>query len=337
MRELQRRPSLRALGSGHRQPGALPRFHPLLAPLPVGASGKGATRRAVSSPPLPHGLAGLSLQALGLPPCIRWDAGLAAAWHPGEAAAFARAEAFLRADVADYPERRDLPGQTGTSRLSPHLHFGEIGPRQLVSIARQAGESKGSDAFLRELGWREFAHHLLYHFPHTPQAPLDDRFTAFPWREEGTEALLGAWQRGRTGIPLVDAGMRELWETGWMHNRARMVAASLLTKNLRIPWQLGARWFWDTLVDADLANNTLGWQWTAGCGADAAPYFRVFNPVRQGERFDPDGTYVRRWCPEARRPAAHPHPPALGGPARHPGRERLEPGAGLSAADRRPG
>jgi deoxyribodipyrimidine photo-lyase len=261
-------------------------------------------------PPLPRGLDGLSLQALDLLPRLRWDAGLAAAWQPGEAAAFARAEAFLRADVADYPERRDRPGGTGTSRLSPHLHFGEIGPRQLVSIARQAGESKGSDAFLRELGWREFAHHLLYHFPHTPQTPLDDRFAGFPWREEGTEALLGAWRQGRTGIPLVDAGMRELWETGWMHNRARMVAASLLTKNLQIRWQLGARWFWDTLVDADLANNTLGWQWTAGCGADSAPYFRVFNPVRQGERFDPNGTYVRRWCPElGALPRTHIHQP----------------------------
>jgi deoxyribodipyrimidine photo-lyase len=261
-------------------------------------------------PPLPEGLDGLPVKALDLLPRIPWDAGLAAAWQPGEAAALARAKAFLDADVAAHPERRDRPGETGTSRLSAHLHFGEIGPRQVVSLARRAGEGKGSDAFLRELGWREFAHHLLYHFPHTPEAPLDNRFNGFPWREDGTAALLDAWQRGRTGIPLVDAGMRELWETGWMHNRVRMVVASLLTKNLRIPWQSGARWFWDTLVDADLANNTLGWQWTAGCGADAAPYFRVFNPVRQGERFDPDGTYVRRWCPElAALPSPHIHQP----------------------------
>jgi deoxyribodipyrimidine photo-lyase len=266
-------------------------------------------------PPLPGRLDGLSLQTLGLLPSIRWDEGLAAAWQPGEAPALAKAEAFLRTEAADYPERRDRPEETGTSILSPHLHFGEIGPRQLVSIARQAGGSKGFDAFLRALGWREFAHHLLYHFPHTQEAPLDDRFAGFPWRKEGTEALLEAWQQGRTGIPLVDAGMRELWKTGWMHNRVRMVAASLLTKNLRIPWQLGARWFWDTLVDADLANNTLGWQWTAGCGADAAPYFRVFNPVRQGERFDPDGAYVRRWCPELDAlPNTHIHQP-WGAPA----------------------
>ena len=152
-----------------------------------------------------------------------------------------------------------------------------------------------SGVFLRQLGWREFAHHLLYHFPHHPLDPWR-AFARYPWRTEGTAELLAAWQQGRTGIPLVDAGMRELWHTGWMHNRVRMVVASFLTKNLRLPWQAGAAWFWDTLVDADLAANTLGWQWTAGCGADAAPYFRVFNPVRQGERFDPQGAYVRRWA-----------------------------------------
>ena len=147
-----------------------------------------------------------------------------------------------------------------------------------------------------ELGWREFAHHLLFHFPHTPEQPLRKYFDAFPWKRDREH--LRAWQRGRTGYPIVDAGMRELWHTGWMHNRVRMVVASFLVKDLLIPWQEGAAWFWDTLVDADLANNTLGWQWTAGCGADAAPYFRIFNPVSQGEKFDPHGDYVRRWVPE---------------------------------------
>jgi deoxyribodipyrimidine photo-lyase len=150
--------------------------------------------------------------------------------------------------------------------------------------------------FLSEIGWREFAHHLLFHFPHTPTEPLRADFKKFPWRKDA--AWLRAWQKGRTGYPIVDAGMRELWATGWMHNRVRMIVASFLVKDLLLPWQEGTRWFWDTLVDADLANNTLGWQWTAGCGADAAPYFRVFNPTSQGEKFDPQGHYVRKWCPE---------------------------------------
>ena len=166
-----------------------------------------------------------------------------------------------------------------------------------------------ADVFLSELGWREFAHHLLCHFPHTPTKPLRPEFARFPWKRRARK-VLRTWQQGRTGYPLVDAGMRELWHTGWMHNRVRMVVASFLVKDLLIPWQEGARWFWDTLVDADLASNTLGWQWTAGCGADAAPYFRVFNPVRQGERFDPDGDYVRRWVPElAERSGASVHRP----------------------------
>jgi deoxyribodipyrimidine photo-lyase len=171
------------------------------------------------------------------------------------------------------------------------------------------GVLKNAESFVREVGWREFGHHLLWHFPRTTDAPLDGRFAAFPWLEDYGE-VLERWQRGRTGIPIVDAGMRELWHTGWMHNRVRMIVASLLTKNLLIPWQEGTRWFWDTLVDADLANNTLGWQWTAGCGADAAPYFRIFNPVLQGQRFDPAGGYVARWVPEiARLPAANIHAP----------------------------
>jgi len=168
---------------------------------------------------------------------------------------------------------------------------------------RRYAESKGIPEaawrawpFLTELGWREFAHHLLYHFPHTPEQPLRADFARFRWRED--PAWLKAWQRGATGYPIVDAGMRELWTTGWMHNRVRMMVASFLVKDLLLSWREGARWFWDTLVDADLAQNTLGWQWTAGCGADAAPYFRIFNPVLQGEKFDPHGAYVRRWCPE---------------------------------------
>ncbi len=209
----------------------------------------------------------------------------------------------------------------GTSRLSPHLHFGEISPRQVWQAVKRLAESQSIPAavwrdwqFLTELGWREFAHHLLFHFPHTPEQPLRAEFARFPWRKNA--AWLRAWQRGRTGYPLVDAGMRELWSTGWMHNRVRMVVASFLVKNLLLPWQEGARWFWDTLVDADLANNTLGWQWTAGCGADAAPFFRIFNPVSQGEKFDPEGSYVRRWVPElARLPAAWIHQPWEAPPA----------------------
>ncbi|MBK1731915.1 FAD-binding domain-containing protein [Thiococcus pfennigii] len=262
-------------------------------------------------PPLPPGLSGLPIDALGLLPRSRWDAGLARAWTPGEAGALARARAFVDGPLAAYGQRRDLPAMSGTSRLSPHLHFGEIGPRQLVRMIAERGlplDDGPAEPYVRELGWREFAHHLIHHFPHTTDAPLDGRFADFPWQDDA--AQLAAWQQGRTGIPLIDAGLRELWATGWMHNRVRMAAASLLTKNLRLPWQAGARWFWATLVDADLASNTLGWQWTAGCGADAAPYFRIFNPVRQGERFDPDGDYVRRWCPElARLPARFIHQP----------------------------
>ena len=216
----------------------------------------------------------------------------------------------------DYGKARDLPAQPGTSRLSPHLHFGEISPAQIVDSLRGAD---GAAPFLRELGWRDFSYNLLRHFPQTTERNLNPRFDAFPWADENAEQLQ-AWQRGRTGIPIVDAGMRELWHTGWMHNRVRMLVASLLTKNLRLHWLHGARWFWDTLVDADLANNTQGWQWTAGTGADAAPYFRIFNPVTQGERFDPDGAYVRRWVPELKGlPNRHIHQPwSAGGVQSYP-------------------
>jgi len=255
-------------------------------------------------PPVPEVPASDTLDSLGLLPQIPWDGGLRRSWEPGETGAWKSVTRFFEEALQGYAKQRDLPAQPGTSGLSPHLHFGEIGPRQLIRTVLEAhgtlpeptGNS-GADRFAAELGWREFAHHLLYHFPQTPEEPLDRRFDRFPWRRDYEEHLT-SWQRGRTGIPLVDAGMRQLWETGWMHNRVRMIVASFLVKNLLIPWQEGARWFWDTLVDADLASNTLGWQWTAGCGADAAPYFRVFNPVLQGERFDPDGTYVREWVPE---------------------------------------
>jgi deoxyribodipyrimidine photo-lyase len=243
---------------------------------------------------------GESLEALGLMPRVRWHDGLAEAWTPGEAGALERLDDWCEARLGEYAEERNRPDRDGTSMLSPHLHHGELSPRQAwhAAAARRADLSaRGVEAWLRELGWREFAQHVLYHFPRTPTEPMYEKYAAFPWREDH-EAMLEAWQRGRTGIPIVDAGMRQLWATGWMHNRVRMIVASLLVKNIRAPWQGGARWFWDTLVDADLANNTMGWQWTAGSGADAAPYFRIFNPVTQGEKFDPRGEYVRRWVHE---------------------------------------
>lgn len=235
-----------------------------------------------------------ALGSLELLPEIPWAQTIAARWRPGETGALARLKHFLASAIGEYRHGRELPAVAGTSALSPHLHFGEIGPRQVWHALGARGRAS---MFLRELLWREFAYHLLHHFPHTPLEPLRPEFRKFPWKRNAR--YLAAWQHGRTGIPLVDAGMRELWATGWMHNRVRMVAASLLVKNLLVPWQEGARWFWDTLVDADLANNTLNWQWVAGCGADAAPYFRIFNPLAQARRFDPHGEYVRRWVPDA--------------------------------------
>jgi deoxyribodipyrimidine photo-lyase len=246
-----------------------------------------------------------TLEELELEPKINWAEGMRSAWAPGETGARENLKRFLASAFADYSENRNRPDLQGTSRLSPHLHFGEISPRQiwhaLKKFAAQHGLQKAHwlyTQFAAEIGWREFAHHLLFHFPRTTDEPLRREFENFPWRED--QALLRLWQRGQTGFPIVDAGMRELWTTGWMHNRVRMIVASFLVKDLLQPWQAGSRWFWDTLVDADLASNTLGWQWTAGCGADAAPYFRIFNPTSQGEKFDPNGDYVRRWCPELR-------------------------------------
>jgi deoxyribodipyrimidine photo-lyase len=236
----------------------------------------------------------LRLDELAMLPRIPWDTGLRACWRPGEAGAHARLQHFMDETATHYALERDRPDKPSTSKLSPHLHFGEIGPRQIIAALTAQGIA--AEAFVRELGWREFSYHLLYHFPNTPDQSLDARFEFFSWQHNALTSM--AWRRGRTGIPIVDAGMRELWHTGYMHNRVRMIAASFLTKNLRIHWREGARWFWDTLVDADLANNTQGWQWTAGCGADAAPYFRVFNPVLQTEKFDPQCIYLRRWLPE---------------------------------------
>jgi deoxyribodipyrimidine photo-lyase len=243
----------------------------------------------------------LTLDTLELEPRIRWAEGMRAAWQPGEAGANRQLRTFLAAAFANYGSNRNRPDLSGTSRLSPHLHFGEITPRQIWHALRRYAESEEitdwrASQFLKEVGWREFAHHLLFHFPHTPAEPLRAHFKKFPWSDD--TAFLKAWQKGKTGYPIVDAGMRELWATGWMHNRVRMIVASFLVKDLLLSWRQGAAWFWDTLVDADLAQNTLGWQWTAGCGADAAPYFRIFNPSSQGEKFDPNGEYVRRWCPE---------------------------------------
>ena len=243
--------------------------------------------------------ASLPLAELQYLPSRPWHAGLASAWQPGEDGAARRLRTFIDGSLPHYATRRDQPGVHGTSRLSPHLHHGEISVRQVWQATHQATDAvdaTGRAKFVDELIWREFSWHLLHHFPHTSAAPLRREFERFPWQED--RALLRAWQRGLTGVPLVDAGMRELWSSGWMHNRVRMVTASFLVKNLRQPWLAGARWFWDTLVDADLAANTQGWQWVAGCGADAAPFFRVFNPVTQSRRFDPQGRYLRRWLPE---------------------------------------
>jgi deoxyribodipyrimidine photo-lyase len=237
-----------------------------------------------------HWPVSLPLDALELTPRTRWYTRMATTWRPGEEGAMTRLKKFVGVRLSRYQRARDLPAIAGTSGLSPHLHFGEIGPRQVWHALK--GERHRSE-FLRELIWREFGYHLLHHFPRTPTEPLREEFVHFPWRRQLRG--LASWQRGETGIPMVDAGMRELWATGVMHNRVRMITGSFLVKNLLLSWQEGARWFWDTLVDADLASNTLNWQWVAGCGADAAPYFRIFNPVVQGRRFDPTGEYVRRW------------------------------------------
>ncbi len=248
---------------------------------------------------IPKGL-GLKLDDLELlPRKPNWARSWETIWTPGERGAAARLDTFLEDHLADYADGRDRPDLPNISRLSPHLHWGEISPRQIWAKLSHVSDPKTDRSlakFRSELGWREFSHHLLYHFPSLPDRNWRGAFDAYPWST--SEAHLTAWQKGSTGYPFVDAGMRELWQTGFLHNRVRMVAASFLIKHLRIDWREGERWFWDTLVDADLANNASGWQWVAGSGADAAPYFRIFNPIAQGQKFDPQGDYVRRWCPE---------------------------------------
>ncbi|MDF1748920.1 MAG: deoxyribodipyrimidine photo-lyase [Alphaproteobacteria bacterium] len=238
-----------------------------------------------------------------LPVAPDWAGGLRESWTPGETGARTRLAAFLDEIAQGYNETRNRPDIEGTSRLSPHLAFGEISPREIWHIAldrvradKSGALEKGVWSFLRELGWRDFNHNLLFYNPSLPDTNYNSRFDAFPWQNDPDAVT--AWEQGKTGYPLVDAGMRELWHTGFMHNRVRMVVASFLIKHLMIDWRVGEAWFRDTLVDADLANNVANWQWTAGCGADAAPYFRIFNPIGQGEKFDPDGLYIRHWVPE---------------------------------------
>jgi deoxyribodipyrimidine photo-lyase len=239
------------------------------------------------------------LENWGLCPQPDWSKGLDEEWVPGEEGAQKNLSSFLVNSLQRYTKNRNLPSYKGTSKLSPHLHWGEISPRQIwhVTLSNNLGEPfQDSWSFLSEVTWREFSYYLLYHFPKLPTNPLRKQFEQFPWVED--EASLHRWEKGVTGFPIVDAGMRQLWEIGWMHNRVRMIVASFLVKDLLISWKKGAAWFYDTLVDADLANNSLNWQWVAGCGVDAAPYFRIFNPVLQGQKFDPQGRYVRRWVPE---------------------------------------
>lgn len=252
-----------------------------------------------------------------LPQKPNWATGFD--WDATTAGAEQRLQRFIQAAIPAYKTQRDRPDIDGTSRLSPYLHFGQISPRQVWQTVTHAqaearsGVINGGEAYLRELIWREFCHHLLFYQPQMPETPLQENFRHFPWQAD--VPALKSWQAGQTGYPIVDAGMRQLWQTGWMHNRVRMIVASFLVKDLLIPWQEGERWFWDTLVDADLANNAAGWQWVAGCGADAAPYYRIFNPLSQSQKFDPDGAYIRRYVPElSRLPLPYLHEPASAPP-----------------------
>lgn len=259
------------------------------APLPAPA-------RLAPAPGTPNGLGVDDLTLLPGPPTPEWWREFGQSWEPGEAGGQRRLARFMANAVRGYDASRNLPGsEGGTSGLSPHLRWGEVSPRQVWHAARAAGV-EGEATWLKEIVWREFSHHLLWHRPEMTDTPLAPQFRRFPFEPDDT--LLRAWKAGRTGYPIVDAGMKQLWRTGWMHNRVRMIVASFLVKHLLQPWQAGARVFWDRLVDADLASNSASWQWIAGCGADAAPYFRVFNPVLQGEKFDPEGAYVRRWLPQ---------------------------------------
>lgn len=246
--------------------------------------------------------ASISLKELHLLPKIHWYDGLESRWQPGENGAHQILQNFIQDNLADYSQNRDFPELDNTSHLSPHLHFGEIAAQRIVHELQQKAYKGAklvseSDAFIRQLVWRDFATQILVSFPHTTHRPFQDKFNEFPWKKSN-KALEKAWQQGQTGYPIIDAGMRELWHTGYMHNRVRMIVASFLTKNGLLHWIKGARWFWDTLVDADLAQNSMNWQWVAGSGVDAAPYFRIFNPVTQSKKFDKEGNYIRQWCPE---------------------------------------
>ncbi|MGE7215314.1 cryptochrome/photolyase family protein [Priestia koreensis] len=257
----------------------------------------------------------LKADELSLLPTINWTSGMEAKWDVSEKGAWETFKHFVKHRLRNYEDGRDVPAEESISNLSPYLAFGQISSRYIYQYLLEKSESlqsanveKQISAFLRQLVWREFSYHLLYFFPHTVRKPLNEKFTHFKWKQSKQD--FKAWTKGKTGYPLVDAGMRELWETGVMHNRVRMVAASFLVKHLLLPWQKGSEWFWDTLVDADLANNTMGWQWVAGSGADAAPYFRIFNPTTQAERFDEDGEYIKKWIPElAKLPTKYIHKP----------------------------
>lgn len=238
----------------------------------------------------------LSIESLNLLPKVPWDKPLMTHWNTGEIAAQKTLQHFLKSGIEQYKQGRDFPALAGVSRLSPHLHFGELSPNQAWYAMQSRERNDNTVHFCRQLAWREFSYSQLYHHPNLAEKNLQTKFDAFPWQQN--PKALSSWQQGQTGIPIVDAGMRELWQTGYMHNRVRMIAASFLVKNLLLPWQQGERWFWDCLLDADMANNSASWQWVAGCGADAAPYFRIFNPVTQGQKFDAQGEYTRRYVPE---------------------------------------
>ncbi|MDT8406421.1 MAG: deoxyribodipyrimidine photo-lyase [Methylococcales bacterium] len=267
---------------------------------------RGCRHAPAPTPPLPapelrlaETVPGASFETLPLLPDIPWYQTLAPHWQIGETGAQAALRHFLQQGLPLYQAERDFPACQAVSRLSPHLHFGELSPGQIWQAVSEVAPDDKVEAFRRELVWREFSHNLLYHFPELPECNWQSKFDAFPWRQD--KEALALWQRGQTGIPWVDAGMRELWQTGFMHNRVRMITASFLVKNLLIDWREGQRWFWDCLVDADLANNSAGWQWVAGSGADAAPYFRIFNPVLQARKFDAQGHYIRRFVSELSR------------------------------------
>jgi deoxyribodipyrimidine photo-lyase len=241
----------------------------------------------------------LKIADLNLMPKLPWGDQVIASWQPGERGAKAAWDVFLSQGLAHYRQGRDLPWLKAVSRLSPHIHFGEISVNQLWYAIQSMAQDDNTDHFLSELGWREFSYSQLYYQPQMDQKNIQVKFDEFPWQND--QILLKAWQAGQTGIPIVDAGMRELWQTGYMHNRVRMIVGSFLVKNLQVDWRLGERWFWDTLFDADMASNCASWQWVAGCGADAAPYFRIFNPVLQGVKFDANGHYTRKFVPELKK------------------------------------